>query len=314
MTASASATPRRFCRDCGTELVDGRCPHHETGPAQTASRRRWLIGGAVVAAIAVFLIGSAAVAVWFATSLNSLEQEVDRVAATVVAMEANLEALDQRLSGAEGSARAVEDRAAALEAWLAEVEAERESQPELTALAAELQDSVVTVVTPWGEGSGFPIETRSGNVVILTNYHVIEHVWVRGGREVEIRTSTGTVSGQVTGVSLSNDLAVIDPTGLHVPLPVRTAELSVGEAVVAVGSPRGFEGTVSTGIISALRDEGVQFTAPVTFGNSGGPLVDEHGRVIGVVTRGHADARAAISFAVPMDVVCTTVTSCREGG
>jgi len=148
-----------------------------------------------------------------------------------------------------------------------------------------------------GAGSGFVV-TPDGYV--MTNSHVVS-----GARSIKLKTSAGEVAeAQVVGDDPATDLAVIrvDPAALAgaragVPyLPVDGALAPrVGQLAVAIGNPLGFESTVSTGVVSALGrslrgkanrliDGVIQHTAPLNPGNSGGPLLDGAGRVLGVNT------------------------------
>jgi S1-C subfamily serine protease len=150
---------------------------------------------------------------------------------------------------------------------------------------------------PGGAGSGFVV-TPDGYV--MTNSHVVS-----GARAIKLKTPAGeTADAQVVGDDPASDLAVIRvdagalaPQGAAVPyLPVDGALAPrVGQLAVAIGNPLGFESTVSTGVVSALgrslRGKGnrlidgvIQHTAPLNPGNSGGPLLDGAGRVLGVNT------------------------------
>lgn len=144
-----------------------------------------------------------------------------------------------------------------------------------------------------GAGSGFLV-TPDGYV--MTNSHVVQH-----GSRIRVRAPSGeTVDGQVMGDDPATDLAVVrvDPAALgtttYLPIDATIAP-RVGQLAVAIGNPLGFESTVSTGVISALgrslRGRGgrlidgvIQHTAPLNPGNSGGPLLDASGRVLGVNT------------------------------
>jgi len=162
------------------------------------------------------------------------------------------------------------------------------------------QDSIVAA----GSGSGV-IVTPDGYV--LTNQHVVHRA-----AAVEIGlTNTDRVQAQVIAEDASTDLAVLHARTSGLPaLSLLTKESPrVGQLVVAIGNPFGFEATVSAGVISAhgraLRGgdgrliEGViQHTAPLNPGNSGGPLVDARGRVVGINTAIIAAAQG-IGFAVP---------------
>ena len=164
-----------------------------------------------------------------------------------------------------------------------------------------------------GAGSGF-IWDRAGHVV--TNHHVVE-----GATEVAVRLESGdAIRASVVGAAADYDLAVLKLRGMPVglqPIPIGTsAELQVGQAVLAVGNPYGLSRTLTTGIISALdrrlpTQSGreiagvIQTDAAINPGNSGGPLLDSAGRLVGVNTAiiSGSGASAGIGFAVPVDIV-----------
>ncbi|MBV8760917.1 MAG: trypsin-like peptidase domain-containing protein [Deltaproteobacteria bacterium] len=143
---------------------------------------------------------------------------------------------------------------------------------------------------PAGAGSGFVV-TPDGYV--MTNSHV-----VHGARHIKVRMPSGDIAeGQVMGDDPATDLALVRAELPPVtPLPVDgSLAPRVGQLAVAIGNPLGFESTVSTGVVSALGrslrgrtnrliDGVIQHTAPLNPGNSGGPLLDTAGRVIGVNT------------------------------
>ena len=159
-----------------------------------------------------------------------------------------------------------------------------------------------------GAGSGFMV-TPDGYV--MTNSHVVQNT-----RSIRVRAPSGeTVEGQVMGDDPATDLAVVrvDPTALGTSyLPIDgTITARAGQLAVAIGNPLGFESTVSTGVISALgrslRGRGgrlidgvIQHTAPLNPGNSGGPLLDGSGRVLGVNTAIIGGSQA-IGFAVAVE-------------
>jgi S1-C subfamily serine protease len=148
------------------------------------------------------------------------------------------------------------------------------------------RESVVTVKTPSGIGSGFFVN-REGHIV--TNKHVLQNT-----DGAEIKTINGNVYRiqKVIHEDQAADLviALTDATSRESkPVSINPALPAVGEKVIVIGSPLGLEQTVSDGIVSALRSnqqsiEFIQVTAPVSPGNSGGPLLNMRGEVIGVAT------------------------------
>lgn len=162
-------------------------------------------------------------------------------------------------------------------------------------------------------GSGFII---SENGYIITNYHVIEYAYT-GGQDVNVILHDGTrYAASIVGVEESNDIAVlkIDAVNLTPASFGDSDSLSVGETVYAVGNPLGeLEFSMSTGHVSAL-DRAIktgesadsinmfQIDAAVNSGNSGGPVYNVRGEVIGVVTAKYSDTGVeGIGFAIPIN-------------
>jgi S1-C subfamily serine protease len=155
-----------------------------------------------------------------------------------------------------------------------------------------------------GAGSGVVI-TPDG--YLLTNQHV-----VNGARQVRVAFVDGrSVDAEVVGEDEATDLAVVRALASGLPSATLSAgdPLLVGQLIIAVGNPYGFQSTVSAGVVSALGralrsrrgrliEDIVQHTAPLNPGNSGGPLVDARGRVVGINTAIIAVAQG-IGFAVP---------------
>ncbi len=166
-------------------------------------------------------------------------------------------------------------------------------------LVSRSMPAVVTVETSDGIGSGFFVSRE----VLLTNAHV-----VRGNSAVMLRSGgTRPKTARVKSQSDSIDLAVltvdiVDLNQVYLPLAV-PADVHVGAEVIAIGSPLGLQNTVTRGIVSALRDvQGVslvQTDAAINAGNSGGPLLDRYGRVVGINTWKIAGGSAqSLGFAV----------------
>ena len=166
---------------------------------------------------------------------------------------------------------------------------------------------------PRGTGSGF-VWDRQGHVV--TNYHVIQ-----GANRAQVTLADQSVWDAVlVGAAPEKDLAVLRieaPPERLPPIPVgRSDRLAVGQTVLAIGNPFGFDQTLTTGVISALGREiqslaripirdVIQTDAAINPGNSGGPLLDSAGRLIGVNTAIYSPSGsyAGIGFAIPVDTV-----------
>ncbi|CAA9481080.1 MAG: HtrA protease/chaperone protein [uncultured Solirubrobacteraceae bacterium] len=176
-------------------------------------------------------------------------------------------------------------------------------------------------------GSGFLIDSEGS---IVTNDHV-----VAASGSVTVRFGDGdAVPARLRGRDPSSDLALLQVDPADIPSGVRPVELATseglraGDAAIAIGSPFGLAGTVTTGIISALDREipapngftisGVlQTDAAINPGNSGGPLLDARGRAIGVnsqIATGGGNQSSGVGFAVPIDTVREVVPELKEGG
>lgn len=194
-------------------------------------------------------------------------------------------------------------------------------------LAAAVQPAVVQLDVSGTDGSG----TGSGFVIspdgyIVTNNHVAGPAGTDGSIDVTFADGK-TATGKLVGASPDYDLAVVkvDRTGLETVPMGASRDLKVGQSVIAIGSPLGLQGTVTTGIVSALdrpvtagEAEGdtsfinaIQTDAAINPGNSGGPLINATGEVIGVnsaiasmgAAAGQQAGSIGLGFAIPIDTV-----------
>jgi len=163
------------------------------------------------------------------------------------------------------------------------------------------------------QGSGWVYDT---NGHIVTNEHVVD-----GATAISVRFWDGrTFSAKVVGTDASTDLAVIKvdaPSSELHPLSIGSSSaVQVGDGVVAIGSPFGLEETVTSGIVSALHraitspsrftiNDSIQTDAAINHGNSGGPLLNTQGQVIGVNAQIKSDSgdNAGVGFAIPSNTV-----------
>ena len=180
-----------------------------------------------------------------------------------------------------------------------------QAKADLTSLVKKIQPSVVTIITyghknnTLNQGSGFFID-RAG--LLITNYHVLE-----GAYYANVETHDGYIYSIDYIVAENQDLDLIK---VHVDMPRKhmmaanvTRKLpNVAERVIVIGSPLGFEQSVSDGIVSSVRRSEyptlIQITAPVSPGSSGSPVVNMKGEVIGVSTGGFSTGQN-LNFAMP---------------
>jgi putative serine protease PepD len=195
----------------------------------------------------------------------------------------------------------------------------------VAAVYQRVKDGVVEVETSAGAtGSGFVID-EEGHIV--TNQHV-----VASAQSAVVRFSDGSeVDADIVGTDPSTDIAVLDvdrPSSRLTPLSFAgEGSLQVGNPVIAIGSPFGLEGTLTTGVISALGREirspndftienAVQTDAALNQGNSGGPVLDSQGRVVGVAAqiRSESGGNVGIGYAIPGDTAQRVARELIEDG
>ncbi len=200
-------------------------------------------------------------------------------------------------------------------------------------IAARVQPAVVQLNVTTGQGGG----TGSGFIIsddgyIITNNHVAGD---SAGGEIEVSFSDGsTLPGRLIGANAGYDLALVKVDGTGLPtVPLGSSDaLNVGDAVIAVGSPLGLQGTVTSGIVSALDRpvtaggetsetafiNAIQTDAAINPGNSGGPLLNGNGEVIGVnsaiATTGAQAGSIGLGFAIPIDTAKRIVDEIRTTG
>jgi S1-C subfamily serine protease len=301
-----------FCTECGATLSAGL---HDHGLRVERLGARWQRRRPSWVALAVGVSGVALMLALVALVAAGREPDAPSLAAFEAAQAADAveaSATSEELAALSGRIAALESENAELNGTVAELEANEAARPPtVPEIADAALRSVVTVSTRFGLGTGFAVEDPTGDVYIITNYHVVESVWIGGGRTVDIAYDDEELSGRIVNVSVAHDLAAIGPVEGIPAIATSKAAPTVGADVVVIGSPYGFDGTVATGVVSALREERIQFSAPVSPGNSGGPLIDGDGVVIGVVVeKVSAQEAEGLSFAIPMDVVCSVVIAC----
>jgi putative serine protease PepD len=183
---------------------------------------------------------------------------------------------------------------------------------------------VVEVTAGQGQGSGFVYD---GDGHIITNDHVVD-----GATSVSVRFWNGkTFDAQVVGTDASTDLAVLKvdaPASQLFPLSLGdSSKLAVGDSVVAIGSPFGLEGTVTSGIVSALHremtspnhfaiDNSIQTDAAINHGNSGGPLLNAQGKVVGITSQieSNSGGNEGVGFAIPSNTVSSIAAQLISNG
>ena len=253
------------------------------------ARRRWRV---VPAALLVVAIAAAAGAFWTMVATERRRS---------TALSERVTRLERTLRDATSSARALRERVAALEAGV---------PVDLVDLVDRVRPSVFIVRAGPSQGTAFVVRSVSGRSLLITNFHVVAPVWLSGGRTVQLRQDDRSRAGRILRVDRRRDLAVVAVEDELVALPVGSPP-EVGDRVVIVGAPFGLESTVGDGIVSAIRARFIQFSAPISPGDSGAPLLDARGEVVAIAARKIVvEGAEGLGFAIPISSVCSSFVDC----
>ncbi|MEY2571454.1 MAG: putative serine protease PepD [Acidimicrobiaceae bacterium] len=260
-----------------------------TPPNDGESKVSPLVVAALVALVVVGMLAAFAV-----ITISSVKSDVS-------GLRADQAAASDRLTQIEGQLSLASDAESALRSQL---DAQRAADP--VVIAGQVQPSVFTIETPEGLGSGWVVATDGARSTLITNFHVVADVVADGSNAVKVFHDNDTkLDGIVQQASESADLAVVIVNGQLPVLKISSQKVAAGQAVLVVGSPLGLGGSVTTGTVSALRDDYIQFSAPISPGNSGGPIINLSGEVVGVT-----EAKAVglgvegVGIAIPINRVC----------
>ena len=182
-----------------------------------------------------------------------------------------------------------------------------------TELAARVSRSVFTVTASLDEGTGWVAWVKGRNSYVLTANHVVVFSVARGDYGVRVHEGKRAWRGRIVKTDEGNDLALIRvPHRIAPPLwqrPVYTPPL-VGDELLVAGSPLGYEGSITSGVVGRVSFREIQTDAAAYPGISGGPVVDAEGQVVGVLVTGEGEN---LNFAVPINLACVRLRRCGHG-
>lgn len=293
-----------FCGGCGTPVQPIGDNSTGTGPiavpAAAVGRHWWRPSLAVVALV----VGCAGIALGIAGLLFAYSEQNARTTA-IAADRHQLGELHQRLSTLQTKNAALAGQLSSTEKRLSSSEAG------VAPLATKVLHSVFTVDTPTGLGTGWAAWQANGNTYLITANHVAQDALDYGTHQVTVKQKTRSWHGTIIRTDSTNDLAVIRVNGEIAPPLWQTPNDNIspapGDKLLLVGSPYGLEGTVTTGIVSRVSYNQIQTDAAANPGNSGGPAVDNHGNIVGVLLSGGGEN---LNFLVPIQRTCVTVRKC----
>ncbi|WP_144118822.1 S1C family serine protease [Catellatospora sichuanensis] len=266
-------------------------------PASGGRLRRMLRFNTVLAVLLAVLIGLVA---WQNVRIGELSTA--------------LEGADQRLTELQQKDGGRLDDA---ESRLGALEKEVGGAFNVEKLAAAVLPSVFRVEAGRATGTAFAVGPKAsdGGTNLFTNYHVVEELYKDGGRTVKITRDGQRFDAKIVGVNKLRDVAHLHTTAKFTGLTVAKTPAKPGQQIIAVGAPLGLTDTVTSGVISAIRESGyeegpmVQFDAAINPGNSGGPVINGQQQVVGITVAGYLNAEG-LGLAIPIADACKLFAIC----
>jgi putative serine protease PepD len=255
-------------------------------PAGAAPHRRSVLP-LLVALLAVLVVAQGAYLVALGAQLNSANRKLDSVGA----------ANDKKISGLDARTRTLEQQAA--------------RSLDTSAVATAVLPSVFRIDVDEGSATTFAIhKATGGGTDLLTNFHVVSGMWKRGLRTVSVTHDNQRFPVRIAQVDEDDDLALLHADETFPTIKAAPAQVAPGTPIVLVGAPLGLSQSVTTGVVSAIRDDipgeagktFIQFDAAINPGNSGGPVVDAQKQVVGVASE-KVNAEG-IGLAIPISNAC----------
>jgi S1-C subfamily serine protease len=220
-------------------------------------------------------------------------------------------------SAADAAHAADARRAGDLDKRVAQLEKQAAAALDPQAVATAVLPSVFKVAAGDFSGTAFVIKVEGGSSSLITNYHVVQALYESGGRTVSLLHDSERYSAKIVETDPGNDLALLSADQKFPALATVTEDVAPGAPVVVVGAPLGLAQSVTTGVVSAIRDDipgehgrtYIQFSAPINPGNSGGPVVNARKEVVGIASAKAPDAEG-IGLAIPIRVACKSFSVC----
>jgi S1-C subfamily serine protease len=232
----------------------------------------------------------------------------DQLRATALRQDGRIAALRSDLGTATGATNSLSEDVSRLTS-------RADDQLDTTAVAPMVAPSVYEVRAGDEVGSAWVAASSGGASQFITNAHVVAATVDAGQTSVTLVQGATVIPATIARLDRDSDLAVLTAQRALPVLPQASEKVAAGDPLMVIGSALGLEGSVTSGIVSAIRTadgrDYIQLSAPVNFGNSGGPVVDRHRRVIGVtVIKLVGFGTEGLAFAIPISTVCRTVISC----
>ena len=266
-------------------------------------------GRGVTAVTLLLLIALTGAVVFLGWRVYAMAEQTAALAAKVADVEQDLDAAASQVGELAGSLDKTNKDLTSVDEKLDE-QAEQAFNP--TKVTEAAMPSVVTVYCGDSGGSGFVIDVadppQGYRSAVITNHHVIEDCTAPDGPEVVVAKGDQQDTARLYSWDQTNDLALVFIPN-RLPALETAKSPQVGDPVVAIGSPYGLNDTVTSGIVSNIYPTHFQTDAAIGPGNSGGPLLDRNGDVLGVTTF-MLDYSQGTNFAVRMRVRCEELLQC----
>jgi S1-C subfamily serine protease len=189
-----------------------------------------------------------------------------------------------------------------------------------TAVARKALPSVFRVRAGEATGTAFAFGSAAsgGGTLLITNYHVVEDAVTNGSRAATLERKSEKYPVRIIKLDERRDIAVLQATQTFPRLAPLRIDVQPGEPVIVVGAPLGLADTVTTGVVSAVRSglagintKVIQFDAAISPGNSGGPVINAEGLVVGVAQAKIIEEDAdGLALAIPISEVCDGLVGC----
>jgi len=225
------------------------------------------------------------------------------------------------LAASEKRSAELQDRLRTVEQRTSGLESRTQGTLNSAAVAKKVLPSVLRVRTRTGAiGSAFALGSppTGGGTLLVTNFHVVESSVDGGERDVLLERTGETYPATIVRTDPRKDLAVLQTRSQFPRLSPAPGQVAPGSPVVVVGSPLGLADSVTTGVVSAVRQleeaggrKVIQFDAAINPGNSGGPVINADGLVVGVAqAKIVANGADGLGIAIPVDQVCGDLVDC----
>lgn len=266
---------------------------------------KWMIGGFSTFLIAVIIANSLFIYFLYGQLQSSYNDLQDEIAQYQAQTQSKINELTQNVVDQQTELQSLGSQIGDIDSEFSQLKASVDS--DFSGIIENILQSVVTVRTNVGQGTGFLID-EDGYVV--TNSHVIS-----GATSVYVITyEQKLINAQFIGYDENLDIALLKIPGSYTPVKLANSnKIQIGEKVVAIGNPLGLQFSVSEGIISAIHREGpnglgayVQTDAALNPGNSGGPLIDKQGEVVGI-NNFKIGGGESLGFALESNYIATAI-------